>query len=399
MDFNFSAEDLAFKNEVREFLADALPDDMRTRQRHPMLMFGDTPDQRRWYAILDRRGWSVPNWPTQYGGTGWSPIRKFVFEDEFHAAHAPEFNWMGSHMVGPIIYTFGSQELKERFLPSIRNGHHIWAQGFSEPGAGSDLVSLRTNAVLDGDEYVVNGQKIWTSGAFEADWGFFLVKTDFEAKRQKSLSFVLIDLKAPGLTIRRIPQINGEAHLCEVFLDNVRVPRDQLVGEPNLGWTYAKYLLEHERATSSFIFWNKRELRRAREIAALETDSGSALIETASFRARIATLEAAVRALEWSVLRVLADEQIGVSPAVSSSILKLRGSELQQDISQLCSDLLGNRSMRFFDPEMPAPAPNEFWPDYAPGRTAIALIARAATIFGGTAQVQKNILAKLAFGF
>jgi alkylation response protein AidB-like acyl-CoA dehydrogenase len=399
MDFQLRPDELAFQEQVRAFIHESLPPDIRARQRHPLVMWSFVPHQRRWFSILNQRGWSVPNWPVEYGGPGWTPMQKFIFENELYASHAPEFNWMGSHMVGPTVYTFGSDYLKERFLPPIRTGEHIWAQGFSEPGAGSDLVSLRTQAVLEGETYIVSGQKIWTGGAYEADWGFFLVKTDPTVKPQRGISLLLIDLKSPGITIRRIPQINGEAHLCEVFLDSVRVPRNQLIGEANMGWGYAKHLLEHERTTSSFIFWNKRELDRAREIAASETLDGVPLSDVPEFRSRIARIDADIRALEWSVLRVLSEETAGPSPGIAASVLKLRGSELQQQIVSLHADMIGPKMLRYYDPEQGPPAPEPIWPSYVPGRASVALIARASTIYGGTAQVQRNILSKLAFGF
>jgi len=399
MDLQFGVEENRFREEVRHFMRQALPDDIRGRQERIAALGSNAHDQRRWFKILHDRGWSVPHWPVEYGGTGWSAIEKFIFEDELYAAQAPEFHWIGSHMVGPVICEFGSQYQRDTFLEPIRSGEHLWAQGFSEPGAGSDLVSLRTQAVLYGGHYVVNGQKIWTSGAFEADWGFFLVKTDMAVKPQKGISFLLIDLKSPGVTIRRIPQINGEAHLCEVFLENVAVPTENLVGEAGMGWTYAKFLLDHERTTSSFIYWNKRELQRAKEIAAAETSGGRKLTEIPAFRERLVQLEAELLALEWSVLRVLADDGQNQHAGIAASVLKIRGSELQQSITELQVDLLGSRAMRYYEPEPVDHAVSEFWPAHVPGRTSVALIARAATIYGGTKQVQKNILAKLAFGF
>ena len=302
-------------------------------------------------------------------------------------------------MLGPVLYTFGSDQLKDRFLPMIRQGATMWAQGFSEPGSGSDLASLRTSAELVGDRYVVNGQKIWTSGAAHADWGFFLVRTDKTVKPQRGISFLIIKMDTPGIVARQIPQINGEAHLCEVFLDNVEVPADQLIGEAGMGWTYAKFLLEHERTTSSFIYWSKRELARAKDIARREIRNGRPAAEDPAFRARFARLEADLLALEWSVLRVLAHEPLDVPEAAAASVLKIRGSELQQEVTMLQADLLGQKASRFFAvAPAPPPPPTDVWPDYVPGRTAVALINRAATIYGGSKQVQKNILSKLAFG-
>jgi alkylation response protein AidB-like acyl-CoA dehydrogenase len=355
-------------------------------------------DQRRWLAILDQQGWSVPGWPTIYGGTGWTPLQRFIFESEMYQADAPEFPWIGTHMVGPVLYTFGSEAQKERFLPPIRNGSEYWCQGFSEPGAGSDLAGLRTNARRDGDRFILSGQKIWTSGAHDADWGFFLVKTDTQGKAQESISFLLVDMKSPGITVRRIPQINGEAHLCEVFLDEVDVPAHQLVGEAGKGWTYAKFLLDHERTTSSFIFWNQRELRRAWDVAAALSQDGRPLKENPLWATRLAKMEAEVKTHEFSVLRVLSEEKAFCSVTTGASVLKLRGAELQQSLTQLHVDLLGSRGLRAFDPEQPERTAGDSWPEVVPGRTSRALIGRAATIYGGTMQIQKNLLARFALG-
>jgi len=398
MDLKFTREDAEFREEMRASLNAILPEDIRASVRAQTTMASHLGDQRRWFQILDQHGWAVPHWPVQHGGTGWSPLRRFIFEDEMHSADAPEFNWGGSHMVGPVIYTFGSLAQQEKFLKPTRSGKIAWAQGFSEPGSGSDLASLRTNAKLQTGHYLVNGQKIWTSGAYEADWGFFLVKTDLTVKPQRGMSFLLIDMKSPGITIRQIPQINGEAHLCEVFLDNVVVPAENLVGEPGQGWTYAKFLLEHERTTSSFIFWSKRELRKAKRIAASETWGGIPLAQRPEFCAKIALLEAEMQALEWSVLRILADETYGYPAGVAASVVKIRGSELQQDITQLQADLLGARALRYYNPDTSLYEKSLIWPDYVPGRSGIAMMIRAATIYGGSKQIQKNIIAKSAFG-
>lgn len=387
-----------FRQDIRAFIADVLPPEMQHRQRTKVLNSALAEDQMAWMRILHGHGRSVPHWPVEFGGCGWTPQQLFVFNEELYAADAPEFDWGGTHMLGPVLYTFGSDYLRERFLPAIREGHSNWAQGFSEPGSGSDLASLRTHAELQGDRYVVNGQKIWTSGAAHADWGFFLVRTDRTVKPQRGISFLIVKMDTPGITVRQIPQINGEAHLCEVFLDNVSVPADQLIGEPGMGWTYAKFLLEHERTTSSFIYWSKRELTRAKEIAMAERVDGVAVSDLPGFRVRFARIQADLLALEWSVMRVLAKEETGFPESAAASVLKIRGSELQQAISQLQVDAMGAKGVRYFAPTAYAPEPNALWPEYVPGRTAVALISRAATIYGGTKQVQKNILAKLAFG-
>jgi alkylation response protein AidB-like acyl-CoA dehydrogenase len=387
-----------FRRDIRAFIDDALPADIKTRQRTKIMNNATIEDQRQWMRILNSHGRAVAHWPVEFGGCDWTPQQLFVFNEELYAADAPEFDWGGTHMLGPVLYTFGSQYLRDRFLPMIRDGETYWAQGFSEPGSGSDLASLRTSAELVGDTYIVNGQKIWTSGAAHARWGFFLVRTDKSVKPQRGISFLIINMDSPGVTVRQIPQINGEAHLCEVFLDNVEVPADQLVGEPGMGWTYAKFLLEHERTTSSFIYWSKRELDRAKEIARNETVGGRRVCDDPAFRARFARLQADLLALEWSVLRVLAHEQTDFPEAAAASVLKIRGSELQQEITMLQLDVLGIKSLRYFEPTPDAPPPSADWADYVPGRTTIALIARAATIYGGSKQVQKNILAKLAYG-
>ncbi|PHQ63622.1 MAG: acyl-CoA dehydrogenase [Sphingobium sp.] len=398
MDLAFGAEDQQFREEIRQFLTDNLPADIQQRQRDTRTLASNTHDLQRWMQILDARGWSVPHWETAYGGTDWSPLKKFIFEEELHQADAPEFHWQSTHMIGPIIYMFGSDAQKARYLPSIRRGDYLWCQGFSEPGAGSDLVSLKTTAIREGDHFRVNGQKIWTSAAFESEWGFFLVKTDTNVKPQRGISFLLIDMETPGITVRRIGQINGEAELCEVFLDDVMVPAENLVGEAGMGWTYAKALLDHERTVSSFIHFNKRELRRAKEIAQAETAGGRRLIDDPQTRARLVALDAQVTALEWSVLRVLADEPNRYGGTAAASTLKITGSRLQQAITELQADLLGPRALRYYDPvDWNEPA-SPLWPHHVAGRTSAALISRASTIYGGSEQVQKNILSKIAFG-
>ncbi|HXR02682.1 MAG TPA: acyl-CoA dehydrogenase family protein [Pseudomonas sp.] len=397
MDLAFSQADQQFRTEVRQFLADRLPADIARRQRDIMTLTSETDDILHWMKILAEKGWSVPHWDPAYGGTGWTPMQMHIFSDELNQADAPEFHWVSTHMAGPIIYKFGSQEQKDKFLPAIRGGEYIWCQGFSEPGAGSDLASLKTSAVLQGGYYRVNGQKIWTSGAFEARWGFFLVKSEHHPKAHQNISFLLIDMQSPGITVRRIPQISGESHVCEVFLEDVIVPVEHLVGEPGKGWGYAKALLEHERTVSSFVYFNKRELRRAKDIAGQERLRGKPLIEDPEYRMRLSHLDAQVSALEWSVLRVLANEVSTYGVMVPPSVLKLTGSRLQQTITELQVDMLGFRAARYYDPYRDAPVPSALWPEHIRGRTSAALTARAATIYGGTEQIQKNILSKTAF--
>ncbi len=400
MNFQFDDLHLAFREEVRQFIAQKLPADMAERQRRSPLP-GNWSDMLAWSRLLHERGWSVPRWPAEHGGTGWTPLQEFIFEQEQANHDAPGLHMPNVAMVGPVIYKFGSDEQKARFLPPIREGKVAWCQGFSEPGAGSDLASLRTAAVRKDDKYIVNGQKIWTSGAFESDWCFALVRTDTTVKPQRGISFLLIDLKSPGITVRRIPQINGESHLCEVFYEDVAVPAENLVGEEGAGWTFGKFLLDNERTSSAFIFWNRREMRRTIELAKSVTRGGRKVAEIDRFRARIAALEAKVRALEWSVLRVLAGEPRPFHVSAIASALKLRGAELQQSITDLQVDILAERSLREFDVEAGEMAPLEaspFWPDFVPGITSVALLARAATIYGGSQQIQGTVIAKAAFG-
>jgi alkylation response protein AidB-like acyl-CoA dehydrogenase len=311
-------------------------------------------------------------------------------------------------MMAPVVIAFGNKWQQDTFLPPLLRGDVFWCQGFSEPNSGSDLASLRTRAELneEGTHYIVNGQKIWTSDARISDWGFFLVRTDATVKPQRGISFLLIDMKSPGITVRNIISIDGGDGLAEVFLENVKVPKEQLVGEPGMGWTYAKYLLEKERTSSAFIYFNKRELEKAKNIARAERVDGVPLLDTPAFSRRVAALEADILGLEWSVLRILAKENMRDNLDAVVSTLKIRGSELQQQVTELQVDALGPRALRFYDhgPDRKAherragDGADELWPAYVPGRSNMYFFQRAATIYGGAREVQKNIIAKLAFG-
>ena len=399
MRFDFSAEDEAFRHEVRAFFAAHLPRDMARRfaiGAHPP----DRADVRRFQSLLHGRGWGAPHWPAEWGGTDWSPLRKHIFMEELYNADGLDYGWQGLHMVAPVLIAFGSDAQKRRFLPPMLRGEEFWAQGFSEPNAGSDLANLKTQAVLDGDEWVINGQKIWTSDAAMSEWGFFLVRTDNTVKAQRGISFLLVRMDTPGLTIRPIVSIEGGTGLNEVFLENVRVPADHLVGETGMGWTYAKYLLEKERTTSAFLYFNKRELEKAREIARGQKRGGVRLIDTPAFAHKLARVEVDVMALEYSVLRVLSEEKTRNLNAVVSA-LKLRGSALQQRVTDLQLEALCLHALRSWghgEGESLDEREASRWPAFVPGRTAAALIARASTIYGGSQEVQKNIIARLAFG-
>ena len=395
MYFKFSPEDEAFRLEVREFIAANLPADVATDTRRWMNPTGAR--FRRWQGILAAKGWGAPHWPTEYGGTGWHPLRKHIFMQEVYRADAPDFGWQGLYMMGPVLIAFGSPEQKARFLPKILTGEEMWCQGFSEPGAGSDLASLRTTAVREGDDYVVQGQKLWTSDAQDAEWGFFLVRTDAGGKPQRGLSFLAIPMATPGVTVRAIRSIDGRAELNEVFLDKVRVPRENLIGEAGQGWTYAKYLLEKERTASAFLYFNQRQLAKAKSIASAVRAGHGRLIDTPVFSQRLARVEADLHALEWSVLRLLAQEPNKYDMTAVVSALKIRGSEMQQRVSELLIDALGPLALRHF--ERGPGDRSARWPEFTVGATSIFLNARAATIYGGAREVQKNIIAKAAFGF
>lgn len=392
--------DQAFREEVRAFIRSHLSEEVRRRSgigHHP-----PCEDDRRWWnAVLYEQGWAAPNWPVEYGGTGWTPMQQFIFERECRLADAPELRWQGLRLFGPIIYTFGNEEQKRRYLPTILTGEVQWAQGFSEPGAGSDLVALRASAVREGDEFIVNGQKLWTSEAQFSEMGFFLVRTDASVKPQAGLSMIIIDMRAPGVSVRETPMIHGGAATCEVFLDNVRVPVGNLIGELNSGWTLAKFLLGNERTSSAEIHKAYADLQRIERIARHEVRGGTALLEQADFRRRLNRLKAEVRALEWSVLRLLHGAPGRYADAALASVLKVRGSELQQALSELAVDALGVKGLREFDREEAHTLvePQAQWPEFVKGVTADLLYLRACTIFGGSREVQKNIIAKLAFGF
>jgi alkylation response protein AidB-like acyl-CoA dehydrogenase len=399
MNFGFSPEDDAFRREVRTFIRAHLPADIALDVHHwhnPKLA-----NYRRWQRVLSERGWGAPHWPKEYGGTDWSPIAKHIFMQEIYAADAPDAGWQGMFMLAPVLIEFGSQAQRARFLPPMLRGEELWCQGFSEPAAGSDLASLKTTATLEGDEYVITGQKIWTSDATHCDWGFFLVRTDSTVKPQRGLSFLLVPTNAPGLTIRPIHTIDARSELNEVFLDRVRVPRENLVGQPGMGWTYAKFLLEKERTTSAFLYFNQRQFARAKQLASQVTVGGVRLIDTPAFAQKMARVEADLMALEWSVLRILAGEKNRHNLDAVVSALKIRGSEMQQRVTDLQIEALGPlATRRYEDGFVPGDSPSEApgWPPFTIGSSNLFLNTRAATIYGGTREIQKNIIAKLVFG-
>jgi alkylation response protein AidB-like acyl-CoA dehydrogenase len=396
MDFHLNPADEAFREEVRAFLRENLPEEMARRNLrgfHPT-----KADMQAWTRILHARGWSAPHWPVQHGGTGWSPLCRHIFEEECSLAGAPSTCTAAFSLVAPVIYTFGNEAQQRRYLPPILRGEQFWGQGFSEPNAGSDLASLRTSAVRDRDCYIVNGQKIWTTEAHYADMLFCLVRTDARVKPQKGISFLLIDAKSPGVTIRPIISIDGAHSLNEVFFDNVRVPLENRVGEEGQGWTCAKFLLENERAFSAEVPRNKRMFARLRAIAARGQVDGTKRIEDPVFASRVAQVEVELMALEFLTLRALSEHGTEAASAwPSGSILHVRGSELQQKIGELMVEALGDYGLVFHPDAEPSDAQLS-GPVDAPGVTADYLYRRAVTIYGGSNEIQRNIIAKTYLG-
>src|ERR1700751_5153450 len=339
MDLRFTAEELAFRDEVRAFFRSALPDGIRDKLVANKGLAKD--DIVTWQRILNAKGWAVANWPAEWGGTGWTPVQQYMFQEELQLTPAPQPLGFGVTMVGPVMIAFGSEEQKKRFLPRIANLDDWWCQGFSEPGSGSDLASLKTSAKRANGHYVVNGQKIWTTSAQHADWIFCLVRTDPAAKKQEGISFILIDMKTPGITVRPIQTIDGGHEVNEVFFDDVKVPAKNLVGEENKGWTYAKFLLGNERTGIARVGASKRELRHLKEIAAKEQEGGEPLIQNPRFRDKVPEIEIELMALEITNLRMIAAMRGGKGPGPESSILKIKGSDIQQRLTELAMEAAG----------------------------------------------------------
>ncbi len=397
MDLRFTEEELAFRVEVRDFFRTALPASIRQKLvegRH-----AGKEDLVTWTRILHAKGWAVPHWPVEWGGTGWSPVQQYLFQDEMQQAPAPQPLAFGVNMVGPVIYTFGSDAQKRRFLPRIANLDDWWCQGFSEPGAGSDLASLKTTARRDGDAYVVNGQKTWTTLAQHADWIFCLARTDMAAKKQEGISFLLVDMRSPGITVRPIQTIDGGHEVNEVFFDDVRVPVENRVGEENRGWDYAKFLLGNERVGIARVGVSKERLRRIRELAAIERAGDVPLIENPRFCEKLAAVEVELKALEITQLRVVAAERsrAGAKPDPASSILKIKGSELQQATTELLMEVVGPFALPYAPEEDRRNEP-PVGPDWAASVAPTYFNWRKISIYGGSNEIQKNIIAKARLG-
>ena len=392
MDLNFTAEELEFRRHVHQWVAENLPKDLSHKVHNALRLSRD--DMQRWARILGKQGWLGWAWPKQFGGPGWNAVQKHLFEEECALAGAPRVVPFGPVMVAPVIMAFGSKAQQERFLPGIASGEVWWSQGYSEPGAGSDLASVKTRAERRGDTYIVNGQKAWTTLGQYGEWIFCLVRTSNDGKPQTGISFLLIDMKSPGITVRPVILLDGEHEVNEVFFDNVEVPAENLIGEENKGWTYAKHLLSHERTNIADVNRAKRELERLKRIARAE-----GLWDDARFRDQIAQLEVEVVGLEMMVLRVLSAEKSGKQSLDVAGLLKIRGSEIQQRYSELMMLAAGPYASPFIHEAMEA----GWQGDYVAG-LALAPLAgtyfnmRKTTIYGGSNEVQRNIVAQTVLG-
>ncbi len=397
MDLSFTAEEVEFREEVRGFLAEnlssRLSDKVKTGKRL------NKADFEEWHALLNGQGWLASHWPRAFGGTEWTPVQKHIFEEECCMASAPRVVPFGVNMLGPVLIKFGSPAQQQFYLPRILDGTDWWCQGYSEPGAGSDLASLKTRAVRDGDHYVVNGQKTWTTLGHYADWMFCLVRTDTECKPQAGISFLLIDMKSEGISVQPIVTLDGEHEVNEVFFDDVRVPVENLVGEENKGWTYAKYLLTYERTGIAGVGFSTSALASLKRIAGLQMKNGRPIAQDPLFAARLAQAEIDLMAMRTTNLRVISAAAAGAAPGPESSMLKLKGTQIRQELNDLSRRALGPYAMPFaseaFD-EGYNEAP--IGPDYAAPVAVQYFNNRKLSIFGGSNEIQRNIITKMILG-
>ena len=397
MDLDYTPEELAFRDEVRAFVQANLPHELSRKVIEHKRLTKD--DYLVWQKALYRQGWAAPHWPKEAGGCGWNAVQCHILEEESAQAGAPRVVAFGLYMVGPVIHTFGSPWQKQHYLPRILSSEDWWCQGYSEPGSGSDLASLKTRAVRDGDHYIVNGQKTWTTLAQYADMMFCLVRTSTEGKKQEGISFLLIDMRSPGVEVRPIITLDGEHEVNEVWLTDVKVPVENLVGEEGRGWTYAKFLLSNERTGIAGVSRSKRELAYLKAIAAKEMLGGRPLIENPRFRDKITRVEIDLMALEITVLRVLAADRQGKPLGPEASILKIKGTEIQQALTELMMEAVGPYAL----PHLPAQW-SDHWlgervgPEYAAPLAAQYFNYRKVSIYGGSNEIQRNIIAQQVLG-
>jgi acyl-CoA dehydrogenase len=391
MNLNFSDEELQFQQEVRQFLAENLPANIIEGTANNGSVFVEKDIALQWQAILVKKGWAVPQWPVEHGGTDWTPTQKYIFSKECYHAGAPMLIPLGLLMLAPVIMAFGTEEQKTEYLPKILHGEHYWCQGYSEPGAGSDLASLKLKAESDGDDYVVNGSKIWTTHAHLADHIFCLVRTDNSGKKQAGISFLLIDMDTPGITVEPIITMAGDLEVNQVFFDNVRVPKVNRIGEENKGWNYAKYLLEFERGGGFNAHRIRHELEQLRKLIENAKGDDSDFDLQGDIERKVARVEIDLKALEITELRILSSVSGGGNPGPESSIMKLSATRLEQEINEISVDVLGYTGFMM----NPIPEGNPVRADYVSSVVPRYLNNRAASIFGGSQEIQRNIIAKM----
>ena len=394
MDLSYTPEEEAFRQEVRTFLAEKLPKDIAEKVRNGKTLTKD--DHERWHAVLQERNWYATTWPKEYGGPGWTPVERHIFDEEMALFHAPRIVAFGVHMLGPVLMKFGNQKQKDYYLPRILNQDDFWCQGYSEPGAGSDLASLKTKAVREGDEYVINGQKTWTTLGHYGDHIFCLVRTSSEGKPQEGISFILVDMATPGIEVRPIKLIEGGHEVNEVFFTDVRVPAENLVGEENKGWTIAKYLLSHERTGIAGVGFSYEALGRLRVLAKEQRRGGKRLIDNPLFAARLSQIEIDLEAMKVTNLRLLYEAQKNGAPGPETSMMKIKGTVIRQAINDLSRRALGPAAAPFPSEDLEG---NEalVGPEHAHA-AASYFNNRKISIFGGSNEIQRNILTKAVLG-
>ncbi|NMM38835.1 MAG: pimeloyl-CoA dehydrogenase large subunit [Glaciimonas sp.] len=397
MDLNYTAQDMAFRQQVRVYLEANLPQDLQSKVLNHLRLSKE--DYVRWHKTLAKQGWVAPAWPLEYGGTGWNAVQRHIWEEECGRAGTPTIMPFGVNMVAPVIMAFGNEAQKRYYLPRILNCDDWWCQGYSEPGSGSDLASLKTRAERVGDHYVVNGQKTWTTLGQHADMMFCLVRTDASGRKQEGISFLLIDMHTPGITVRPIITLDEEHEVNEVFLDNVKVPLENLVGEENKGWTYAKYLLGHERTGIAAVGRSKRELLFLKRIALAQHKNGKPLLDDPVFANKVATLEIELMALEVTVLRVVSQEGSKRGPGPEASLLKVKGTEVQQMLTELMLEAVGPYGLPFDPAFLEGQHPHSVaQDDDAAPLAAYYFNFRKTSIYGGSNEIQKNIITQMILG-
>ena len=389
MDLNFSKEDIQFRDEIRDWLYNGgYPEHVKYKQDNDEPLTRE--DMVDFHKAVSAKGWMGYNWPVEYGGTGWSPTQLYIYNQEFGKAGCPPLLAFGVSMVGPVIYTFGNEEQKKRFLPDILEFNTWWCQGYSEPGSGSDLASLKTKAVRDGDHYIINGSKTWTTLAQSADWIFVLVRTESTGKKQEGISFILVDMKTPGIEVKPIITIDGEHEVNSVFFTDVKVPAENIVGEEGKGWTYAKFLLAHERFGIAAVGASMRELSRLKDVVK-ELDSPE-------LDKKVAEVELSISALELTELRLLSALENGGNPGAESSILKIKGTEIQQRLTEIFFEAAGEYALMYPGAHGYGSNDKPSGPEFAAASLSKYLNMRKTSIYGGSNEIQKNIISKFVLG-